>query len=310
MRNPCPPPPGRGVGGEESLPPSPGRGVGGEGPVSSLWRLSVSAWCVVAAFGTYFCMYAFRQPFKAGDYAETFLGKVDYKTIFVTAQVLGYTLSKFLGIKIVAEVQRQQRVVVLFALIALAEVALLLFALTPAPFNCLWLFLNGIPLGMVFGLVLGFLEGRRQTEALMAGLCASFIVADGVTMSVGAYLLEWGVSKYWMPFTAGLLFVPPLVFFGWMLTLFPARPSRTLPPEVNGFHDRRRTLGFLGHAVGLILVLLIYLLITDRAVSGLISDRRSGTDCKQKYHPMCSPCPKRLWCGRAVSHRHRGADPG
>ena len=218
-----PSPPGRGVGGEESLPPSPpGRGVGGEGPVSLLRRLSVSAWCVVAAFGTYFCMYAFRQPFKAGDYAETFLGKVDYKTIFVTAQVLGYTLSKFLGIKIVAEVQRQQRVVVLFALIALAEVALLLFALTPAPFNCLWLFLNGIPLGMVFGLVLGFLEGRRQTEALMAGLCASFIVADGVTMSVGAYLLEWGVSKYWMPFTAGLLFVPPLVFFGWMLTRIPS----------------------------------------------------------------------------------------
>ena len=34
---------------------------------------------------------------------------------------------------------------------------------------------------LVFGLVLGFLEGRRMTEAFVAGLCASFILADGIT---------------------------------------------------------------------------------------------------------------------------------
>ena len=35
-----------------------------------------------------------------------------------------------------------------------------------------WLFVNGLPLGMVFGLVIGFLEGRKVTEALSAGpLC-------------------------------------------------------------------------------------------------------------------------------------------
>jgi Family of unknown function (DUF5690) len=36
---------------------------------------------------------------------------------------------------------------------------------------------------MVFGLILGFLEGRRHTEALTAGLCASFILADGTSKS-------------------------------------------------------------------------------------------------------------------------------
>src|SRR5262249_50051465 len=138
---------------------------------------------------------------------------------------LGYTLSKFLGIKVVAEVHPHRRAALLLGLIAAAQVALLLFGLTPAPFNLLWLFCNGVPLGMVFGLVLGFLEGRRHTEALVAGLCGSFIVADGVTKSVGAALLQAGVSEYWMPFLSGLLFVPPLLLFTWMLTRIP-RPSR------------------------------------------------------------------------------------
>lgn len=194
-------------------------------PASSRRGWSLSAWCVVAAFGTYFCMYAFRKPFTAGLYADDSLAGIDYKIVLVTAQALGYTLAKFLGIKLVAEVRPQQRAALLLAMIGGAEMTLLLFGLTPVPFNALWLFCNGVLLGMVFGLVLGFLEGRRHTEALAAGLCTSFIVADGVTKSVAVYLLKEGVSEYWMPFTAGLLFVPPLLFFVGMLAHIPA-PSR------------------------------------------------------------------------------------
>ena len=128
-------------------------------------ELARSAWCAAAAFGTYFCMYAFRKPFTAAKYDDTtFLG-IPYKSILVIAQVLGYTLSKFVGIKVVAEMPLRQmplrrRVAILLGLIAAAEVALLLFAVTPAPFNAFWLFVNGIPLGMVFGLVLSFRESR------------------------------------------------------------------------------------------------------------------------------------------------------
>src|SRR5262249_42745548 len=166
-------------------------------------------------------MYAFRKPFTASTYSDTTLGGIGYKTVLVTAQVLGYTLSKFLGIKVIAEMPPRRRAVLILALIGAAELSLLLFGLTPAPFNFVWLFLNGIPLGLVFGLVLGFLEGRRHTEALAAGLCASFVVADGVTKTVGASLLKEGVTQYWMPFVAGLLFVPPLLLFVWMLTRIP-----------------------------------------------------------------------------------------
>lgn len=226
--------------------------------------LSVSAWCVVAAFGSYFCMYGFRKPFTAGTFAGVSLGGIDYKIVLVIAQVLGYTLSKFLGIKVVAEAQPHRRVALLLVLIGIAEVALLLFGLTPAPFNVVWLFLNGLPLGIVFGLVLGFLEGRQHTEALAAGLCVSFIVADGVTKSVGALLLQAGVPEFWMPFAAGLLFLPPLLGFAWMLTRIPAPSAQdvALRSERTPMNGGERWRLFRRYAPGLSLVILVYLLIT------------------------------------------------
>ncbi len=225
---------------------------------------SVSAWCVLAAFGAYFCMYAFRKPFTTAGYNDLEFWGLDYKAVLVTAQVLGYTLSKFLGIKIVAELPPQRRPAVLLGLIAIAEVALVLFGITPAPFNVIWLFCNGVPLGMVFGLVLGFLEGRQHTEVLAAGLCSSFIVADGVTKSAGATLLNVGVSEQWMPAVTGLLFVPPLLLFTWMLTRIPA-PSRAdvaARSERAPMNGSERWAFFLRYAVGLSLLVLVYLLIT------------------------------------------------
>jgi hypothetical protein len=226
------------------------------------WKLS--AWCVSAAFGAYFCMYAFRKPFTGGEYKDEVLGRFTEMTLLVVSQVLGYTASKFIGIKVIAEMTPGRRIGWLLGLIAFAEVSLFLFALTPAPFHCLFFFLNGLPLGMVFGLVLGFLEGRRHTEALTAGLCASFIIADGVTKTVGMSLLGWGVPQAWMPFVAGLLFVPPTCFFAWMLSRIPA-PSRAdmaARSERKPMNGSERREFFLRYAAGLTLLVLVYLLLT------------------------------------------------
>lgn len=225
-------------------------------------RLSV--WAVVAAFGTYFCMYGLRKPFTAAAYDNASWWGLDYKAVLVTAQVLGYTASKFIGIRVIAEMQAARRARTLLFLVGVAQGALLLFALVPTPWNVLCLFLNGLPLGMVFGLVLGFLEGRKVTEVLTAGLCASFILADGVTKSVGAYLLAAGVSPFWMPFAAGLIFVLPLVLFVWMLTHIP-------PPNAHDIalrsartpmtYEERRAL-FGRYATGLSLLIGVYLALT------------------------------------------------
>lgn len=170
-------------------------------------------WAVTAAFGAYFCMYGFRKPFTAAEYLGGEGGALAYKTVLVTSQVLGYTLSKFIGIRVVSEMPARRRAAAGFALVVVAELALVLFAITPRPWNAGWLFVNGLPLGMVFGMVLAPLEGRRLTEALTAGLCASFILAGGVMKSTGAWLLGQGVSEAWMPAAAGAIFLFPSAVF-------------------------------------------------------------------------------------------------
>ncbi len=226
------------------------------------WRLS--AWCVVAAFGAYFCMYGFRQPYTVASYEEPWWWGMKAKDLLVIAQVLGYTLSKFIGIKVIAEMPPPRRIAWLLGLIASAQAALLLFALTPSPYRIVWLFVNGLPLGMVFGLVMSFLEGRRHTEALTAGLCTSFIVADGVTKSIGQELLSRDVSEWWMPVTAGLLFAPALLFFTWMLSRIPAPSAadvaaRSRRAPMNG---AERWQFFRRYAFGLTLLVLVYLLVS------------------------------------------------
>jgi hypothetical protein len=223
-----------------------------------------AGWAVAAAFGSYFCMYAFRKPFTAAAYADASLWGIGFKTILVTAQVLGYMVSKFIGIKIIAEMPPQRRAFSLLGFVLLAEVALLLFGLVPRPWNALCLFLNGLPLGMVFGLVLGFLEGRRLTEALTAGLCASFILADGVTKSVGTWLLNHDIPEDWMPSVAGALFLLPLGLCVAMLAQIP-------PPTHRDTHARaeRSTMNRADrwallrcYAWGLVPIIVIYLVVT------------------------------------------------
>lgn len=223
-----------------------------------------AVWSVTAAFGTYFCMYAFRKPFTAASFADVSAWGMSFKTVLVTAQVSGYMVSKFIGIKVIAEMPPRGRAAAILVLVAFAEAALLLFAVVPPPWNAACLFLNGLPLGMVYGLILGFLEGRRLTEALTAGLCASFILADGVTKAAGTWLLQWGVGQFWMPAVAGLVFVLPLCVCVGMLAVIPkpssndvvARSARTTMTRAQRWNFYAR------YATGLSLLVGIYLLVT------------------------------------------------
>lgn len=226
--------------------------------------LAVSAWAVVAAFGAYFCTYAFRKPWTAASFADATVGGFAEKNVLVGAQVLGYTLAKLIGIRVIAAMPAARRALAIVALIAGAEASLVAFGAAPSPLHVAALFLNGLALGMVFGLILGFLEGRRHTEALTAGLCASFILADGLCKSAGAWLLGQGVSERWMPAAAGFLFLPPLLLFVGMLTRIPrpdpddvAHRSERVPMDQA---DRAQMLR--RHGFGIMAIVAAYLLVS------------------------------------------------
>jgi hypothetical protein len=227
-----------------------------------------SGYAVVASFATYFCVYGFRKPFAAGTYAGGtelwLLGRVDTKVVLIVAQIVGYCLSKFAGIKIVSEVTRARRAVLLALAIALAELALVLFAIAPPSLAPFCLFLNGLPLGLAWGLVFGFLEGRRISDALGAAVCASFIVASGFAKTVGKLVLARGVPEPWMPAATGALFLPPMALFGWLLAQLPE-------PDAEDERERMRREPmdgparwrlFLRTAPGLIALIAAYMLFT------------------------------------------------
>jgi hypothetical protein len=178
----------------------------------------------LAGFSAYFAMYAFRKPFSAATFAVvpgwTFV--LDYKIALVIAQVIGYALAKVIGIKVVSELEPANRAAAIVVLILLSWVALILFALVPAPWNVAAMFLNGLSLGMIWGLVFGFMEGRRTSEVLGAVLCSSFIVSSGAVKSVGKLAMtHWHVSPFWMPAVAGALFLPLLLVSVVVLSALP-----------------------------------------------------------------------------------------
>src|SRR6201996_6804556 len=184
------------------------------------WLLYVMA--AISSFGAYTCMYAFRKAFAAGTFTGQQYFHIDYKVWLVIAQLIGYTLSKIYGIRFIAEVKSNSRAKNIFLLIGIAWLALLGFALVPAPFNIIFLFLNGFPLGMIWGLVFGYLEGRKSTEFMAAVLSTSLIFASGFVKTIATTLIhQYGVSEYWMPFLTGALFAIPLVLFVFLLELMP-----------------------------------------------------------------------------------------
>src|SRR5579871_2826700 len=176
----------------------------------------------LSSFIVYTCMYGFRKPFTSASFNGLTLFGISYKVVLVIAQVIGYMLGKFYGIRFIASLDPSRRAKTIIRLIFIAWVSLSLFAIVPAPYNFIFLFINGFPLAMVWGLVFGFLEGRRVTEIMGAVLATSFIFASGLAKTVGKWVtLSLGVNEWWMPFVAGTLFILPLLISTWLLNQTP-----------------------------------------------------------------------------------------
>ena len=219
----------------------------------------------LAAFITYLSMYAFRKPFTAATYDGIKLWSIDYKILLILSQLIGYTVSKYLGIKYVSELKPQQRTKALIFLMAFAMLMLFLFGLTNYPYNFIFMFFNGLPLGMIWGVVFGYLEGRRNTELFGAVMASSFIISSGLVKGVGKFILDTdAVTENWMPFIAALSFTPLLILGIFLLNkLSPTgeedRLARTERVPMNATDRKQFTQTFL---IGIIFTILLYVGLT------------------------------------------------
>ena len=255
---------------------------------------TLSTFAIATSFAAYFCMYAFRKPFAAASYGgpSVHLGfgegsSVELKTLFVISQILGYMSSKYIGIRVCSQTGRGARVTLLLVMVLTAEAALVAFGAAPES-RPLWkaaaIFCNGLPLGMVWGLLVLYLEGRRTSELLLAGLSCSYIIASGMVKDIGRALLAGAdfplpvlpsvslsvpnpfppVPEYWMPAATGALFFIPFACSVWLLNHVPeptlsdieARTHRTpMSPEQRRAFVRQ-------YFVAIASVLVAYLLLT------------------------------------------------
>lgn len=197
-----------------------------------LWNILA----VTAAFVTYYCMYAYRKPFSVLSFEGTWFGlQLGLKEVVVISQTLGYTAAKFLGTRLCSGLHRDNVFKALMLCIGSALFALLLMAFLPADYAFACMFLNGLSLGMVWGIVMRPLEGRNASEFLMAGLCCSFIIASGDVKSYGKSLLQsdwfiqtFGNNPMWMPFVLGVLFIIPFAIAAFLLSKMPKPTSEEI----------------------------------------------------------------------------------
>jgi hypothetical protein len=213
----------------------------------------------------YSCMYGFRKPFTAAGFDGIKLFGISYKVVLVISQVLGYMCSKFYGIRFIAMMQPSRRAGYIIRLMMVSWAALLFFGLVPMPYNFIFLFINGLPLGLIWGLVFGYLEGRRVTELMGAVLATSFIFASGLAKTVGKALMVYaGVSEQWMPFTAAAIFTIPLLLGTYLLNQTPPPSAEDIAQRtVRLPMERSQRKAFLRQfGVALIPVIIAYVILT------------------------------------------------
>jgi MFS family permease len=219
----------------------------------------------LVAFLTYACMYGIRKPFAVAEFHRLTFWGMDYKALLIISQVVGYALSKFVGIKVISEMKRSSRAVSIVILTGIAECSLVLFSIVRPPYNIIMLFMNGLPLGMIWGLVFSYLEGRKTTEILGTVLSISFIVSSGFVKSVGKIVMNtFHLTDFQMPWVTGLIFYIPLVMLVWLLDKTPdpteedeLQRTKRIPMDKE---QRRKISGEF--ATGLVLLTLAYILLT------------------------------------------------
>lgn len=175
------------------------------------------------AFCIYTSMYAIRKPFTALVYSQDILG-YGIKSWMVLAQLLGYTLSKFVGIKWLGELNRNHRFRMIVLILTSATIPLLLMGFSNCKYWPIWMLLNGFPLGLIWGIVFSYIEGRNLTELIGAILACTFIFSSGFVKSIAILLQESHFSLEFIPFYVAIIFLIPAIIFSYLLEKMP-KPS-------------------------------------------------------------------------------------
>jgi len=228
-------------------------------------QLLTAFYIAIVAFLTYTSVYAYRKPFTVATFEGINYWGIRYQTLLIISQGVGYMLSKFFGIKFIAELKRMGRWKTSLILVGVAWLSLLLFAVVPAPYGMICLLVNGFMLGFMWGIVFSYVEGRRTTDFIGAAMAVSFIFAGGFTRSVAVWIRDtWHVDETWLGFLTGLVFALPLLVFIYLLEKIPLPDDRDIAERTVRLPMNKESRLALLHrfGLGLLVLTITYVFLT------------------------------------------------
>ena len=189
---------------------------------SRLNSLLFILWAGGCAFLCYSMVYGLRKPFTAATFDDVMIWGYSFKSVIAIAQVVGYMISKFAGIKLISELNHKHRLRFIATAAIIATVSLLFFGLLPMHLKIVAMFFNGLALGVMWGVIFTFLEGRRVTDLLASILGISIVLSSGMAKSFGLFVMnQLHVCEFWMPALIGAIACPLVVALGWSLSKLP-----------------------------------------------------------------------------------------
>lgn len=228
-------------------------------------RVLQAMYIAALCFFTYTCVFAFRKPFTVAKFEGESFGDISYQTTLIISQVIGYMISKFIGIRFISAMQRNARWKNVLFFVGLSWLSLLVFALVPPLIGILCFMLNGFMLGFMWGVIFSYAEGRRSTDFIGSVLAISFVFAGGFTRSVGKWLIvDHQVPDKWMPFLTGFIFAVPLVILIFFMEKVPSPSEEDIEERQERVSmskaDRKKIMSEFG--IGIVLLALIYTALT------------------------------------------------
>ena len=141
---------------------------------------------------------------------------MDYKVVVTISQIVGYVISKFMGIKLISELRREERFEVYpdVCCDGRAFVGFLRSAFRSLQY-CSYVPERPV-VGLHVGVIFSFIEGRRMTDILASLLGVSMVISSGTAKSAGLYVMNnLHVNEFWMPALIGAVALPQLALLGY-----------------------------------------------------------------------------------------------
>ena len=150
----------------------------------------------VLALLYYSCVFLIRTAMFACTWSDqpTYAG-LNFKTCLALAQTFGYACGKVPAIAFSPKLPHSQLREALVTVLIGSGACVTLACVVPSAVSLALVWLACVMLAPTYSLLQRFLEGRRDTEVIVAVVAFSFIGSSGLSKGIAADLLNWGYSE-------------------------------------------------------------------------------------------------------------------